>query len=165
MTTQQLAERALVSQARILELIARGTALTEVLNALAEEVEAQLPDTVCSVLLIEGSGDGRVLRYMAAPSMPDAYRAVVDGLAVQTTVSPCCLAARTNRPVFVSDLLETEEWQAFWPLAETCGVRACWSVPVHSPATDEILGTFALYQAAGGLPGPRPWRWSTGPAT
>lgn len=153
-TARYLAERALESQARILELITKGASLSEVLGAVAEEVEAQVPDTLCSVLLVEDVGDGRVLRHVAAPSMPDAYGKAVDGLPVDVVSSPCSLAASTSRPVLVADLLEADEWGAFHDLAAVCGVRACWSVPVRSPATDETLGTFALYQATSGLPGP-----------
>src|SRR5581483_5474953 len=39
-------------------------------------------------------------------------------------------------------------------LAATCGVAACWSVPVRSPASDRVIGTFALYQPSRGMPAP-----------
>jgi PAS domain S-box-containing protein len=68
-TARRLAEQSLVSQARILELIARRTSLAKVLIALAEEVQAELPNTLCSVLLLEGTGRSRVLRYAAAPTL------------------------------------------------------------------------------------------------
>ncbi len=153
-TARRLAEQSLVSQARILELIARRTSLAKVLIALAEEVQAELPDTLCSVLLLEGTGRSRVLRYAAAPSLPDAYRIAVDRLSVNTAFSPCAKAILTARPVLVADLFEDQTWGEFRDLAIACGVRACWSMPVRSPATGLMIGTFALYQTTAGLPGP-----------
>lgn len=153
-TARYLAEQELASQARVLELITKGAEVTEVLSAVAEEVESQVADTLCSVLLVDGVGEARVLRHVAAPGMPAAYREAVDGLPVDLISSPCSVAAATSRPVLVEDLLEADEWAAFHDLARECGVRACWSVPVRSPTNDETLGTVALYQAAPGLPGP-----------
>ena len=153
-TARHLAERALASQARILELIAQGTSLTKVLGALAEEVEHNLVNTRCSILLVEPEANGHKLTLSAAPSMPEEYRLAVDGLHVGPGISPCSLAAATNESVLVPDLFADAAWSAFRELATAIDVRACWSVPVRSPATDETIGTFALYHAVPGLPGP-----------
>ncbi|HEV7208120.1 MAG TPA: EAL domain-containing protein [Mycobacteriales bacterium] len=151
-TERHRAEHALLSQARILEQIARGTSITEVLIALASEVEAQLPGIACSVLLVDGPPEGRVLRHLAAPSMPQDYHAAVDGLPVNATASPCSLAALTGEPVLVPDVRQDPRWQQFHQLAELCEVRACWALPIRSPATDESIGTVTLYRAEPGLP-------------
>ena len=153
-TARHFAERALASQARILELIAQGTSLTKVLGVLAEEVENNLEGTRCSILLVEPGGSGPKLMLSAAPSMPEAYRLAVDGLPVGPGISPCSLAAATKESVLVPDLFADPAWAAFRDLAAEIDVRACWSIPVRSPATDEIIGTFALYQRVAGLPRP-----------
>ncbi|GAC1544624.1 MAG: hypothetical protein NVS3B12_33400 [Acidimicrobiales bacterium] len=153
-TARHVAERALASQARILELIAQGTSLTKVLGALAEEVENNASDIRCSILLVEPSANGPTLRLSAAPSMPEEYRLAVDGLLVGPGISPCSLAAATNEAVLVADLFADPAWAASKDLATVIGVRACWSVPVRSPATDATIGTFELYQTTPGLPGP-----------
>ena len=38
------------------------------------------------------------------------------------------------------------------PLAQACDVRSCWSYPVISPTTDQLLGTFALYTRTPRMP-------------
>jgi diguanylate cyclase (GGDEF)-like protein len=84
--------------------------------------------------------------------MPAIYRTVLDGRAVPGDPSPCGLAIRSASPVMVDDILADTRFAPMRPLAEVCQVRSCWSFPVESPTTGEVLGTFAIYGRAPGLP-------------
>ena len=57
-----------IGQSRILEMIAAGAPLSEILNSLVLLIEAQSPEMLCSVLLL--SADGNHIRHGAAPSLP-----------------------------------------------------------------------------------------------
>lgn len=59
----------LAGQTRVLETIAVGKPLPEVLTALSTLVESQVPGMLCSVLLLEGDR----LRHGAAPSLAEDY--------------------------------------------------------------------------------------------
>ncbi len=147
-TQRHCEEQAQAGQARVLELIASGAPVGDVLVALARWVEDQRPATRCSVLLRQGD----LLVLGAAPTMSAEYREAVDGLPLGTPGSPCGTAVRGGEPELVPDLLADEAYAPFHALARRCGVRSCWSYPVLSPATGGTIGTFALYGAEPGLP-------------
>jgi diguanylate cyclase (GGDEF)-like protein/PAS domain S-box-containing protein len=151
-TEQHRAELSQTLQARVLELIANGAPVPEVLDALSEWFEATVEGTYCSILLIEDTDDGRVLRHAASPSLPKEYHDAVDQLPVSTSFSPCAVAVTNSAPTLVADLLGDERWAPYHDLARRLGVVSCWSFPVQSPATGQTLGTFALYRDHAGLP-------------
>ncbi len=152
-TDRQQTERADRAQSEVLELIAAEAPLDVVLTRLARWVEEQLDATACSVLLTESGLTPPGLRNGASPSMPAAYVEAVETAAASIRSSPCAAAVAGGAPVLVPDLLADDHWELQHPLARACAVRACWSFPVTSPATGEVLGTFALYARDPGLPG------------
>jgi diguanylate cyclase (GGDEF)-like protein/PAS domain S-box-containing protein len=151
-TERERHEQSLQAQTRVLELIASGASVEDVLLALATWVEQALDGIRCSVLLLQDGRARGTLRDAASPSMPAEYRAAVDGLSVGAAFSPCAVAVTRHAPVLVRDLLAEEQWAPMHPLAQLAGVRSCWSYPVTSPATGARLGTFALYGDRPGLP-------------
>ena len=151
-TEQQRVETSQRSQARVLELIASESPVGVVLDAIVRWVEDELEDTLCTVMLTAPGPAGAVLHDGASPGMPDLYREQVEGLPASSEFSPCAVAVHTGAPVIVPDLLADDRWRVFYDLARRSSVRACWSFPVRSPASGQILGTFALYQRLPGLP-------------
>ncbi len=147
------AERAQANLARVLELIANEAPVDDVLTEVANWVERELPDTRCTILLTEAGVPHRVLRDAASPTMPDAYRAGVDGMSIGELASPCAVAVGESTPVLVADIFADQRWNQMYPLAEVCDVRSCWSYPISSPASGATLGSFALYRNVPGLPG------------
>jgi GAF domain-containing protein len=127
-------------------LIARldaGAGLGDVLARLARSIEAKAQDgMITSVLLLDA--DGQHLRHGAAPSLPDAYNAAIDGIAIGPSVGSCGTAAYCGHPIYVADIAADPLWQDFRDLALAHGLRACWSTPIVAE-DDRILGTFALY--------------------
>ena len=131
------------AQAGLLELIAAGAALPEVLDEIARFVEEQSEDDlIASILLLDR--DGVHLRHGAAPHLPEFWRDAVDGIAIGPSVGSCGTAAYRRELVSVSDISTDPLWEDFCELAEQASLRACWSTPFF--ATDGVLlGTFALY--------------------
>jgi PAS domain S-box-containing protein len=145
-------------QATLLEQIARGKPLPEVLAGIAALVEEELPGTFASVLLLDR--EGRRLHLGAAPSLPEAYSAAIDGVLIGPAVGSCGTAAFTRRSVRVDDIATHPLWSAFRDLALAHGLRACWSEPIFSAAARgtpaaNVLGTFDVYGRTPGEPGPR----------
>ncbi|WP_160310382.1 bifunctional diguanylate cyclase/phosphodiesterase [Microvirga vignae] len=128
--------------ARVLEMIAAGLSLHEVLEALCLLAEEQIPGARCSILLLDR--ERQVLRHGAAPSLPAAYSAAIDGLTVGPDVGSCGAAAAECRDVIVTDIASDPLWADWRDLALSHGLRACWSRPVLA-RSGEVLGTFAFY--------------------
>ncbi len=127
---------------RVLERLAAGASLDEVLSILVESAEASRPGMLCSVLLLEAEA-GR-LCHGAAPSLPDFYNEAIDGIEIGPGVGSCGSAAATGERVVVADIRTHPNWRDYRELAEKAGLRASWSEPVVA-ASGEILGTFAMY--------------------
>ncbi|RLT19306.1 MAG: PAS domain S-box protein [Planctomycetota bacterium] len=125
-----------------LELTDSDASLPEVLNGLMLGLENQLPGAICSVLLLDENGTN--LRHGAAPSLPEAYTSVIDGLAVGPMVGSCGTAAHAGRQVIVSDIGSDPLWADFCGLALAHDLHACWSTPIFG-GEQKILGTFAIY--------------------
>jgi PAS domain S-box-containing protein len=129
-------------RADILEKMAGGAALSDVLDKLARAVEAETPDTLCSILLLDATG--RHLLYGAAPSLPEFYNRAMHGLAIGPGVGSCGTAAYERRRVLVEDIRSHPYWAPFRELAGRAGLAACWSEAIPG-SRGQVLGTFAMY--------------------
>lgn len=129
------------SRLMILEKMATGAALGEILVDIVHFVEQQCDGAASSILLADE--DGTRLRHGAAPSLPDWYNKAVDGLKIANGMGSCGTAAFQKRRIIVEDIETHPYWKGFDP-AGKAGFKACWSEPILS--TDgELLGTFAMY--------------------
>ncbi len=149
-TELKQAESMLAGQKSILEQIALGIPLSDILNSLCQIVEAQSAGMVCSILLLEGDK----LRHGAAPSLPDAYNQAIDGITIGPAVGSCGTAACRKEQVVVSDIATDPLWEPYKDLALTHGLRACWSTPIRS-SEGFVLGTFAMYYTQPRYPNPK----------
>jgi signal transduction histidine kinase len=139
------AETLLAGEKRLLEMVARGDPLAEVLGALCRVVEDAAPGRLCSVLSIDP--DGIRFRHGAGPSLPAAYNEVLDGLVMDRDYGPCGMAANLKTQVIAEDVATDPRWATSpWPaLVLSHGLRSCWSTPILS-RDDKVIGVFALYQ-------------------
>ena len=144
-TDRRRAARLRDEQVRLLERIATGTPLSDVLVDLISFIEAERPGLLGSVLLLDP--EGQTLHHGAAPSLPDAYVERIDGLPIGAQAGSCGAAAFHDHPVVAEDISTDERWAKHRSLALEHGLRACWSTPIHGEA-GEVLGTFALYYDA-----------------
>jgi len=81
------AEAMLAAEKRLLEMVALGAPLAEVLEALCHTVEAHAPGCLCSILSIDP--DGKRFRHGGGPSLPPAYNDQLDGLVMDYKFGPC----------------------------------------------------------------------------
>src|SRR3989441_3855557 len=139
-TARRRAETLQAGQKHVLELLATGASLADVLTVLVRTIEEQAPGMLCSVLCL----DGQRLRHGAAPSLPEDYSRAVDGIAIGPAAGSCGTAAYLRERVMVEDIARDPRWADFRDLAARYGLRACWSQPIFS-ASGQILGTFASY--------------------
>jgi len=126
----------------ILKLISSQSSMDEVLHALCQFMEAEYPDLICSVLLLDAAG--ATLRQVAAPSLPLDYSRSADHVKVGPQAGSCGTAAYRNERVIVDDISSDPLWQGARDLALRHGLKACWSTPILS-RSGKVLGTFAVY--------------------
>ena len=136
------AEALLAGEKRLLEMIARGTPLAIVLDALCRLVEELSDRSLSSILLLDP--DGQRLREGAAPSLPKSYTAAIDGSLIGPVAGSCGTAAYRKEAVTVTDIAHDPLWAAYRDLALPHGLRACWSTPVFA-SDARVLGTLAIY--------------------
>ena len=129
-------------QSRVLEMIARGATLGDVLASLVTLIEAQSDDMLCSV--VELSEDGEHIRHGAAPSLPEVYVQAVNGAPIGPKNGSCGTAMYLGKQVIVTDMLTDPLWEDYVELAKLSGLRACWSTPILSGA-GKVIGSFAMY--------------------
>ncbi len=127
---------------QVLERLAAGASLGEVLCLLVRSIQETCPAMIGSVLLLDE--DGRHLREGAAPDLPDFYNEAINGVEIGPAVGSCGTCAYTGERVIVEDVMTHPYWADFREVAERAGLRACWSHPITA-ATGRILGTFAMY--------------------
>ncbi len=128
-------------QTAVLELIAAGAPLSEVLTRVATALEELIEGSRCSILLLDPGGV--TLHHGAAPSLPSAYSEQIDGLAIGPDSGSCGTAAFLGVPVVAEDIGSDPRWTRFRDLALPYGLRSCWSSPIRG--RDATLGTFAVY--------------------
>ncbi len=127
-----------------LEATAQRHPLPTILDLLIRAVEEFAPDLMASVLLLDAKTSQ--LRLGAAPSLPDAYNAAIDGISVGSGIGSCGTAAHEKRLVIVEDIATDPLWKDFKDLAAVHHLKACWSQPIMGHG-ERVLGTFALYYA------------------
>src|SRR2546425_3238170 len=123
-------------------MIAHGASLTDILEDLCRAIDAQAPNIISSVLLMEP--DGQRLRPAAGDRVPSGWAQAITPVTIGPCVGSCGTAAFLKKPVIVSDIASDPLWVDFRDIALSHGLRAAWSQPLLSK-NDEVLGTFCLY--------------------
>ena len=141
-TERKLAEALLAGEKRLLEMVARGDSLANILDSLCRLVEEQASDVFASILLLDSNSTQ--LWHGGAPSLPKAYNDAINGLVIGASVGSCGTAAYLCKQVIVSDIANDPLWSDFRQLALAHSLRACWSTPIFS-AEGKVIGTFAMY--------------------
>ncbi len=128
-------------QRDVLEAVAHERPLTEIMDIICRRVEAIFPEVVSSILAVDAGGR---LRPLAAPSLPPAFAAIVDGAPIGPMVGSCGTAAFLGEPVTVEDISADPRWLPFNALPLAAGLKACWSSPIKL-RDGRVAGTFAFY--------------------
>jgi diguanylate cyclase (GGDEF)-like protein len=151
---EDLATSSLVTETerRMLELVAKGAPLSEVLNTLTEAIERISPESHCTIMLLDEEHRRRLL-MASGPSLPPAYLQAANGLEIGPDVGACGTAAFTNETVIVEDIATDHRFAAARDFVLSHGLRSCWSQPIRDPR-GSVLGTFATYR--GVISSPKP---------
>jgi PAS domain S-box-containing protein len=143
----------LADERTLLELIASGRPLLEVLGRLCRVVEAALPGVVCEIRTIEATGT--VFEHVVAPSLPAGFAEALTRSPLQADASPCDLAVSANAAVAVEDIEGDPRWAGAPAAASLAqhGLRSVLAGPITSRA-GRILGCLGIYRRDGAEPPP-----------
>jgi diguanylate cyclase (GGDEF)-like protein/PAS domain S-box-containing protein len=149
-TTGKLAEQHELSRSHILELLANGAPLNNILDDIVRSVEQSNPAMRCSIMLLDTQG--KYLLTGAAPGLPDFFNQEMNGIEIGIGVASCGTAAFTGQRVIVEDIQAHPYWSAYKALSHKAALGSCWTEPIHS-ANGKVLGTFAIYHHVARKPG------------
>src|SRR6266536_1310704 len=152
-TQRKRGEALFAGEKRLLEMIATGVALNEILNVLCLIIEDYRPETLASILLLRS--DGRHLDSVAGPSLPKGWRQEMEKLPIGPCAGSCGTAAYRGSAVIVSDIASDPLWDVpeHRAAALSHGLRASWSNPILS-SEGKVLGTFCIYERETRSPNP-----------
>ena len=136
----------LTAAKRILEMIAAGASLTDILTNLCTAIDDQNPDMMSIVMVMDP--DGQRMWPVAAPRMPGDFVKAISPLMIGENMASCGTAAFRKERVILSDVA-TDPLMSGLPaglreLVLAQGLRAQWSQPLLSK-DNEVLGTFGLF--------------------
>ena len=123
-------EALLAGEKQLLEMVATGVPLKEILNALCVIIQEQRSGTLASVLLL--NPDGVHLDSIAGPSLPSEWIQQMEKLPIGPCAGSCGTAAYRGSRVIVADIATDPLWDVPEHRASALkhGLQASWSNPV-----------------------------------
>ncbi len=139
-TERKTTEDFVMAQEQVLELIATGVALPHSLEAVVRLIESAAPQSLCTVLLVQGER----LRHFSSVRLPASAGAALSDIPIAPDSGACGAAAFRKKAVIVEDIETDPLMKDYRDIAHTYQLRSCWSAPVLSQAGD-VMATFAIY--------------------
>lgn len=136
-------ERMQAARTAILERIAAGASLDAMLRTITTAIEDECPGTLASIVALDA--EGRHVRHLASPSLPDEYVRATDGTGIDDGDCVGAIAIRSGRPLVLPDIATAELPSGCRDLARRCGLLACSAAPVRD-ADGAVIASFALYR-------------------
>src|SRR5262245_21989465 len=129
MDDRKQAEALLAGENQLLQMVATGYALPEILAHLCRLIEELSNGSLCGILLLDRTGTR--VEHGAGPGLPSDYNEAIRGWLVSAEAGPCGMAASFKEQVIVYDVAADARWEtsAWRELALSHGLRACWSTP------------------------------------
>lgn len=155
---EDLTKSALVIEVerQMLELVAKGASLTEVLDTLTHAIERLSPESHCTIMLLDEESRRRLI-VASGPSLPAEYLQAANNLEIGPDVGACGTAAFRNETIVIEDISKDYRFAAARDFVLSHGLRSCWSQPVRD-SRNTVLGTFAIYRRYVASPRPEELR-------
>jgi diguanylate cyclase (GGDEF)-like protein len=137
---------------QMLELVAKGASLHEVLDTLTRAIEQLSPESHCTIMLLDEE-HRRYLSLASGPSLPPAYLQALNHLEIGPEVGACGSAAFRNEPIVIDNIAADSRFASARDFILSHGLLSCWSQPIRD-SRNTVLGTFATYRRK--VASPRP---------
>src|SRR6185312_11201906 len=124
-TERKNARDLLSGEKEVMEMIATGKPLKEILRKIAMNYESVCDDTICSILL--QNKEKNMLLHGAGPSLPDSYNNHMNGIPISAEKGSCGTAVFRKERVIVTDIANDPLWENISDLPLSIGLKSCWS--------------------------------------
>ncbi|MBT2655282.1 EAL domain-containing protein [Bacillus sp. ISL-18] len=141
MTESYKLETLFSGQNFVLEMIAKGSPFSDVLDRINYLVES-VTKGACSILLTDETGT--FLKHGSSPSLPLEYSNYIKRVPIGPKVGSCGTSAYFKRRIIVTDIASDPLWNDYKHNALKHGLRACWSSPVYD-TDQQVIGVFGIY--------------------
>jgi PAS domain S-box-containing protein len=156
-TERQRAEALGECQRQALQMLAEGASLKHVLEFLIDSMERHSANGMLGSIVLLNESRTHFQRGVGL-SLPEAFNAAVEGIAVSSFNGICCHAVSGRDSVIVSDFDADPRWARFAQFVAPYGLRAGWSAPIFG-SDGNVLGTFANYYRQPCNPAPQDLQW------
>jgi two-component system, OmpR family, phosphate regulon sensor histidine kinase PhoR len=126
----------------VLEKLASGSPLKEILLLLIQNIEKIRSGSKCSVMLLDR--EKKHLFYCAVLGLPIWYIQKTDGIEIGFGVASFGTAAYMKKRVIADNVMQHPYWTNYKDLAHEAGLKACFSEPIIS-SVGEVLGVLSIY--------------------
>lgn len=141
-TEADMLELVVNGQNKVLELMAKGCPLSEVLDEIVFLIENVSNGGRCSILLVDEEKTKLVLG--SASHLPSESNREINRLPIGPKEGSCGTSTYLKKSISVSDISNDPLWEKYRDIAMSNGLRACWSTPLFDN-NQQVLGTFAIY--------------------
>ncbi len=139
---RKLSEPIIDCRNQVLESLASGATLDEILMLLVRSTEKIVPGAISFVMLLDR--EKKHLVHAISPQLPDFYKKTIEGIPIGEGIGSCSTAAYTRKMVVVEDIMKHPHWEYLRELAAQAGLRAICCDPIIS-SDNEVFGTFGMY--------------------
>ncbi len=136
-------------QNRILRMITAGGDLEETLGAINRLIEEQVPDALCSTVILNDAGTQFELG--AAGSLPLDYSSGMFGRSIGAGSCAGGAVVHSKAAVISTDIATDPLWNNCREQAMAHGLQACFSWPILG-RMGQVIGVFAIYHRMPGQP-------------
>jgi diguanylate cyclase (GGDEF)-like protein/PAS domain S-box-containing protein len=135
------------TRGEVLEMIAQGKPLNDILRRLIDAAERQEPQAVAAGVMLCGG-----FLHHCAPHLPAPLAISIERQLYSLLSGFTALATESNERIIVCDLTTDPAWESLRPTVHEHGLRSCWAILIHS-RHKESSGAFALYRRDNLRPG------------
>lgn len=139
----------LAGEIRVLEMIARGVPLSQILAQLCRHADEMSSDSVTAIWLLDPSDN--TLRYAASANLPPDLVAAMRGTFVDPNDGRCGTSLARAESVVVTDIASDPLFHKWGNVLLSNGLKSCVFTPILT-SSDSVLGIFAVFSKMQGTP-------------
>lgn len=139
---RKISETILGCHNHVLETLASGSNLDEILLCLVKSTEKIIMDAICFVMLLDEKRE--YLNHIISSNLPDSYKKTITAIPIKDGIDACLIAALTGKKVIIEDLMHHPCWDKYKNILPDIELRASYCVPIIS-SNNEILGICGLH--------------------
>ncbi|MFO1006195.1 MAG: ATP-binding protein [Planctomycetaceae bacterium] len=135
LTNRWRGEQRLRLQGQVLEQIASGQPLSEILDHLCGMIEVAIDNG--QAFILQYDADGKMLDLVSGPNLESEFVASLSHVVDMATST-----FTDSRPVYIENCDFDERWQTLRDSSISTEVRACWSHPIR--VAQDVIGSFVI---------------------